>query len=67
MREIVIGSTWANPVGCRLKITEKVSSRSIGFLEGSDVYRARFLDGTGDETLLTPRALDACGYRLEEQ
>ena len=56
---------YVNDLGVRLKILMQVPSYQIGFMPGSDVYRAKFLDGSNDVILLTRDALGKNGYVLE--
>lgn len=59
------GDVYVNDLGVRLEILMQVPSYQIGFMPGSDVYRAKFLDGSNDVILLTRDALSKNGYVLE--
>ncbi len=59
------GDVYVNDLGVRLEILMQVPSYQIGFMPGSDVYRAKFLDGSNDVILLTRDALGKNGYVLE--
>nr|DAK58948.1 MAG TPA: hypothetical protein [Caudoviricetes sp.] len=59
------GDVYVNDLEVRLEIMMQVPSYQIGFMPGSDVYRAKFLDGSNDVILLTRDALVKNGYVLE--